>query len=437
MKNNNKYRKVIFLLVMLLAVTVGFALLSTTLKINGVTGIKSNTWDIHWKESSIAVTNGSVSASTPTVNGTNNDTVNFSVNLELPGDFYEFSIDAENSGTIDGAISLISPIEIYDGNNTLLEGDDIPDYINFVVKYADDTSPAVGDVLKKTKTKKYRIRIEIDSNAEDLPTTNKTFTYKYKVEYEQYKNTKPAPSFANSSWEDIIEGYEDEKLNQLQEDMNNGVTREIQLDLDNNGTAETTTFLRIANLSKCTNGEISESACGLVLEFTDIIENHIFNPYTDASTNGDGNKGGWKYSEIRSYVNNNIYNALPAGLKNKIIDTTVISSHGMYDSEDFESLDKLYLFSTKEVYNGIEMADTIDDLDGITKQLDYYKKIGVTNSNYSGAKKGRYGSPWWLRSACIGYGHPGTFYAVDGYGNCRQLVSNESYGISPAFRLAE
>ena len=46
MKNRKKNR-ILLLLILLLAVTIGFALLSTTLKINGISGIKKNTWDIH------------------------------------------------------------------------------------------------------------------------------------------------------------------------------------------------------------------------------------------------------------------------------------------------------------------------------------------------------------------------------------------------------
>ena len=179
------------LIIMLLAVTVGFALLSTTLKINGLTGIKSNTWDIHWDGTTAQVTEGSVTTTKPTVDGTNNDTVSFSVQLELPGDFYEFTIDAVNAGTIDGAVSVLPTIEVYDENNIKLSGDDIPDYINYEIKYADGSSITSGDVLKSTKSKKYRVRIEIDSNAENLPSVNKTYTYKSDMSYEQHKSVTP------------------------------------------------------------------------------------------------------------------------------------------------------------------------------------------------------------------------------------------------------
>ena len=60
--------------------------------------------------------------------------------------------------------------------------------------------------------------------------------------------------------------------------------------------------------------------------------------------------GGWPASEMRTYVNSDIYNVLPTTLKNAIIDTTVVSGHGDVAGEtNFTSTDKLYLLSTKEV----------------------------------------------------------------------------------------
>ena len=62
--------------------------------------------------------------------------------------------------------------------------------------------------------------------------------------------------------------------------------------------------VRIANMSECTT-ETSETACGFVVEFSDIIDNHVVK---SANTN----VGGWRESEIRSYINNDIFNALPS-----------------------------------------------------------------------------------------------------------------------------
>lgn len=58
---------------------------------------------------------------------------------------------------------------------------------------------------------------------------------------------------------------------------------------------------------------------------------------------------------------------------------------------NFTSSDKLYLLSTKEVWNGGTRYDTAE---AETRQLDYYKNKGVTTSypNSSGAIKQYNGS---------------------------------------------
>ena len=64
------------------------------------------------------------------------------------------------------------------------------------------------------------------------------------------------------------------------------------------------------------------------------------------------NVGGWPASEIYSYLNTDLYNMLPTDLKRTIIDTTIVSSYGSSDSNNFTSTDKLYLLVPKEIYSG-------------------------------------------------------------------------------------
>lgn len=104
-----------------------------------------------------------------------------------------------------------------------------------------------------------------------------------------------------------------------------------------------TQTLRIANKTACTT-EKSQTACGFVIEFVTIVTDYKYN-----ST--DINVGGCPDSEIRTYINNDIYNALPTSLKFGIISTKVISSHGNTEGEEnFESIDKLYLLDLQEIF---------------------------------------------------------------------------------------
>lgn len=191
-KQNKKRRKIILLLVVLLTITVGFALLSTTLFINGSSTIKSNTWDIHWDTvNGATVSSGSVTADAPTVTA---DTVSFTANFDVPGDYYEFTIDAVNAGTIDGIITQVGT-KVYDPSDleNELTGNDIPTNIIWSVTYADTGAPATGDILAKRvdathpTTKTYKVKVQFDPEAEELPADAVSYVYKFTVKYQQYK----------------------------------------------------------------------------------------------------------------------------------------------------------------------------------------------------------------------------------------------------------
>ena len=139
---------------------------------------------------------------------------------------------------------------------------------------------------------------------------------------------------------------------------------------------------------------------------------------------------------MRTFVNNDIYNSLPADLKSVIIDTIVVSSHGSEDSSNFTSTDKLYLLSTAELWaQGTSSKINNDSARSATRQLDYYKNLGVTTTNRSAAvkKSGTTASYWWLRSANsrVSTG----FYRVGTSGEWSNYFASYAYGVSPAFRI--
>ena len=198
----------------------------------------------------------------------------------------------------------------------------------------------------------------------------------------------PVPvSFSEDSWQTIQKAVKSGNTDKY----NVGDTKEVDL-----GTLGTHT-VRIANKSECTTGETSETACGFVVEFADVITEQQFN-----ST--ETNVGGWRDSELRTYINDTIYKSLPSELQNVITTTKVISGHGSTSGEaNFETQDKLYLLNAHEVWEDgtSNQVSTKDTSYNNTKQLDYYKKQGVTTSSYAGAIKQYNGSNkyWWLRSA--------------------------------------
>ena len=234
---------------------------------------------------------------------------------------------------------------------------------------------------------------------------------------EEYK----APDFATDSWSTIIANVKAGNGSEYAV----GSTKEVDL-----GTTYGTRTLRIANTStpsECSTTGFSQTACGFVLEFADIIADHTMN-------DTDTNVGGWPATSMRTFVNNDIYNAIPSEIKNAIIDTTVVSGHGNTSGEtNFTSTDKLYLLAPKEIYT--DWAASNDTAKDLTRTLDYYKNIGVTISNYSGAikKDGTLVELWLLRAASS-YA-PNMFLSVYGNGDWDSCNANISFGVAPAFRL--
>ena len=250
---------------------------------------------------------------------------------------------------------------------------------------------------------------------------------------EEYK----APDFATDSWSTIIANVKSGNGSEYAV----GSTKEVNL-----GTTYGTHTLRVANTStpgECSTTGFSQTACGFVLEFADIITTHNMNPkgeYKGTTYNDGWNVDGWPASSMYTFVNNDIYNALSDEIKNAIIDTTVVSGFGPDDTANFTSTDKLYLLAPGEVYsdwktitiNGEPLYDTAKNL---TRTLDYYKNLGVTTINSSGAgkKNGTYDSYWWLRTATAITGS--YFYDVSNNGDWSNYDANYTGGAAPAFRI--
>ena len=233
-------------------------------------------------------------------------------------------------------------------------------------------------------------------------------------------------SFATDSWPTIINAVKNNNIGKY----NVGDTKEI--DMETYGTHA----LRIANTStpsECSKSGFSQTACGFVLEFVDLITTHPMN-------NSATNSGGWPSTTMRTFVNDSIYNALPSDVRNSIINTLVVSGIGSSDSSgsstSVKSTDKLYLLAPREVYNNYD--GTYDTANSLTRTLDYYITQGVTTTNYSGAiKKGKnisYNQWWWLRNANSQLSYSFSMVYDDG-SFVNNFGASESIGVSPAFRI--
>ena len=484
---NKRRNKVILLIILILGISIGFAALATTLKIKGATSIGKNTWNIYWDN--IDNERG-VDATTPAAIDQEDDTlITWGVTLNDPGDYYEFTIDAVNAGTLDAKIKEI----------VFKYGDDVipiaadanhpspaPSFLKFTVTYADGTIPKVDDSLAKkngdTPTRKtFKVRVEYDANgitAESLSQISDTIghIFSFSVKYGQdLSDHTPAQgrTFATDTWADIAQTG---PAAATQEKANNGAcgdyyhvgdTKTISFDINGDGTNEDFK-VRIANCStptQCGITKYSQTSCGFVLEFVGVIDNYKMNPYiTDSgdpryNTAGTNNVGTWYSTEMRAYLNNGkyladteneidftntgLYSRLPSDLKAVISDTFVTSSVGSLNSGVFTSTDKLFLLATREILgdNGKQDRITTDNSTLFTRQLDYYEQNNVTTNNYRGAIKTYIdGTPsnWWTRSATSA--NNTDFFYIQDTGHWNTVSSDggsnpKKDGISPGFKV--
>ena len=217
-------------------------------------------------------------------------------------------------------------------------------------------------------------------------------------------------SFSTDSWATIQKAVQNNNTGVY----NVGDTKSVTINGNNY-------MVRIANKTtaqNCSDTNYSETACGFVVEFQDIIT-------TMKMRDTNTNVGGYPVTLVYDYLKNTLYGQLPSDLQAAIKPTRVISGHGSDDSTNFTTTDNLYLLSSVEVFG----SDSDDTAANTTTQLEYY-------NNSSNSKIKQYNSSnlwWWLRPASSSYNY--YFRFIDNFG---YLSGNNAYstsGVSPAFRI--
>ena len=405
MKINKSYL-ILIISVLILLIGVSFAYFS--LEITGNDTAKYNT-----------ITTGALKL-------TFTDTNALTLTDALPGDSATKTISVKNTGTIDTSYNIVWK----ELTNTITNNELV---IEATCKRLNSSNTEEGTCesipQKAVSSNKLKLNIPIEPGITHEYTLKLTFidtgstqnynknkSFNGKIGLEEYKN-----NFNTDSWATIVANV---KANNISK-YNVGDTKEVNL-----GTYGTHT-LRVANTStpsECSTAGFSQTACGFVLEFADIIIEHKMN-------DTDTNVGGWPASIMHTFVNNDIYNSLPDDLRSGIINTNVISGHGLDDTNNFTSTDKLYLLSPTEIWQGTSTYIDKDSAKDLTRQLDYYRNSGTTVENKANvSKKNSEGSviSYWLRSS---YSSLNKFFLREIEGSCEFFTANTPLGVAPAFRI--
>ena len=183
-KFNIKDGKVLTLGLCLVAVcvftlTIAYAALNAVLTIQGSAKVSSAEWDIYL--SNPRVTNGSATTDIPQIK--TSSTLEFSTTLNLPGDFYEFTVDVVNDGSIDAMIDGVTKTP------SLTETQ--AKYLNYIVEYQNGESINTKQLVAKNSFVRLLVKLEFrkDISASDLPTTSETLNLSFTVNYVQADTT--------------------------------------------------------------------------------------------------------------------------------------------------------------------------------------------------------------------------------------------------------
>ena len=189
----NRYKKrnrIFLILLIILGISIGFAVISTTLKLNGIVNVTKHTWKVYWRNP--VVTTGSKVMTAPVISDDDeqdNIKATWNVSFDLPGEFYEFTIEAVNESDMDVMIT-----EIIDTVTP-----DLPNYINYTFTYADGSAIEEKHKLAKATggtptVETYKVRVEylmdeVDANTVNQMTDSTTYTYTFGVVYSRADDT--------------------------------------------------------------------------------------------------------------------------------------------------------------------------------------------------------------------------------------------------------
>ena len=184
-KTSNKRAKLVaILLVLVMLISVGYAALETLLQISGTATLKKKTWNVHF--ANVQIKQGSVQATTePTVPEGSTDTTSltWAVNMDTPGQYYEFNVDVVNGGDLDAMVSTATNSII---TSTLTEAQRA--YLDYTIKYENGAEVEQYDALpaRETRTITVKLLFKQDINPSVLPSTAQNgLTLSYSANYVQ------------------------------------------------------------------------------------------------------------------------------------------------------------------------------------------------------------------------------------------------------------
>ncbi len=203
---NNRKQKLIIIGALCLVVTllsIGYAILSSNLRINGTAKVSGEKWSVEFVEKQAkTIPKGKANCDIGTIQNTS--VTNLSAKVKVPGDSCTFTIPVENTGTLDASLVDVTNRGLslsYDGDPGDI--DIISSYITYDVRYGNteinnETSFDTIDILEPGERETITLRVEFKEEATQIPNDvvtitglDRTFNFENKVG--SSSETSPTP----------------------------------------------------------------------------------------------------------------------------------------------------------------------------------------------------------------------------------------------------
>ena len=162
-------KKLVFTIIILF-ISIGFAVLTSNLSLNTKIAFRENTFDIHFENINVLDSSTLIN---PSASITDTTSIDFSGDFNKPGEYIDFSFYIVNSGTIDGQLNSIT---------TNLTTEQL-EYINYSFKYAiDDSLVNLKDYIYAGQSRKVIARFEYKEDIDsfiDLESLNLTLNMEF------------------------------------------------------------------------------------------------------------------------------------------------------------------------------------------------------------------------------------------------------------------
>ena len=164
MRRRKRNKSIIFILI--LFISIGFAALTANLSINSGITFLPQSFNVYF--ANISLNQNSVNKNNPTLSSSKKN-ITFTTSINEPGDFYEFSFDVVNDGTMDAAISEIVKSSLTETQEK---------YLTYTTRYYGEREIKVDDILHAGYKERVVVRVEYKYDVDEVVSLgNITFNF--------------------------------------------------------------------------------------------------------------------------------------------------------------------------------------------------------------------------------------------------------------------